>query len=596
MSEHIEATQITDEQVGLPAGLEPIRFEVVRNALVTATDEMATALRRSAYSTNVKTRNDFSCAFFDRDLRVTAQAFTQPVHLGSFVQLVPRSVRTYGLDKLQPGDMIVTNNPYGGGSHLNDVTVIAPVFYDGACIGYLANLVHHVDVGGGAPASIGAFQEIYQEGIIIPPVKLVAGGEINDDVFRLMLAQMRSKRETAGDFRAQIAANITGARRLRELIEPLGLDTFNAYNDALIDYTRRRTRRELQKLPHGTFSADGTIDNDGFTDRRVHLQVSITIDSDRIVFDTTGSDAQRRAPVNSTFAQTFSACAYAFKVLIDQDIPVNQGFYDLVHLNAPPGTVTNSEPPAPVVGGWETHARLADIILKALAPALPERIIAGTKGMMCQAGFGVVTPHEYYCFYEALGGGYGGRAHKDGPDAIQAHGQNTENAPIEEIEANYPVRILRYELIPDSGGPGRQRGGLGLRRDYQFPDYDATFTILADRDYEGPWGLFGGHSGTRAAYVLNPDGDNKRLGSKLTVSLQKGDVISYQTCGGGGYGPPEEREPAAVLADVREGKIGPQQAREIYRVAIDTESWTVDIAATQRLRMQPNDGNSGGEA
>ncbi|MBI3980086.1 MAG: hydantoinase B/oxoprolinase family protein [Chloroflexi bacterium] len=572
--------------------LDPIRFEVIRNALVAATEEMALALRRSAYSTNIKTRSDFSCAFFDRDLRVIAQAFTQPVHLGSFVELVPRAVRAYGPDRLRPGDMLVSNDPYGGGVHLNDVTVIAPAFYRGQLFGYLANLAHHNDVGGGAPASIGAFREVFQEGVIIPAVKLVAGGAIVDDVFRLILAQIRSKRETAGDFRAQIAANVTGERRLGELADRLGTDVLVAAIDAVVDYTRRRTRQELTRLPRGTFQAEGYVDNDGYTDQRVRLCAGVTVDGDGVLFDLAGSDPQRRAPVNSTFAQTFSACAYALKCLIDQDVPVNQGFYDLVRVNAPLGTVTNCRPPAPVVGGWETQTRLVDVIFKALAPAMPDRLVAGTKAMMCQVGFGGIAPRtgEYYCFYEALAGGYGGRIRKDGPDAVQTHGQNTENAPIEEIEANYPVRIDRYELVPDSDGPGRQRGGLGLRRDYLFPDHEVTFTILADRDREGPWGLFGGLSGRRAEYVLNPDGEARMLGSKVTVEMHPGEVMSYRTCGGGGYGAPEERDPELVLADVRDGKVTAERARSVYRVVIDQDTWTIDAAATAAVRQKS--GNS----
>jgi N-methylhydantoinase B len=494
------------------------------------------------------------------------------------------------LENLQPGDMLVTNDPYGGGVHLNDVTVIAPVWYQGQVLGYLANLVHHVDVGGGAPASIGAFQEVYQEGIIIPVVKLVAGGEIVDDVFRLMLAQMRSKRITAGDFRAQIAANVTGQRRLHELVERFNAEELTSYINAIIDYTRRRTQHEIDALPRGNFVADGYLDNDGFTDQRVHLCMSITIDDVGILFDLTGSDPLRRAPVNSTYAQTFSACAYALKCLIDQDVPVNQGFYDLVRVDAPLGTVVNSKAPAPVVGGWETNSRVTDIIFKALSEVLPEKTMAGTKAMMCQAGFGVLDPvsEEYYCFYEALAGGYGGRFSKDGPDAVQAHGQTTENAPVEEIEANYPVRITRYELIPDTGGPGKYRGGLGLRRDYQLPNHAATFTILADRDKEGPWGLFGGLSGSLASYILNPDAENRKLNSKSTVSLEPGDVISYRTCGGGGYGPAHERDPQLVLRDVREGKVSYDKAVEMYEVVVDVDTWTVDEAATRRLRTGSN--------
>jgi len=567
--------------------LDPIRFEVIRNALVAATDEMAATLRRSAYSTNIKTRADFSCSFFDRDLRAVAQAFTQPVHLGSLVELVPRAVRAYGIERLQPGDMLVTNDPYGGGVHLNDITVIAPVHDRGAVVGYLATLAHHVDVGGGAPASVAAFREVFQEGVIIPPVRLVEAGRMVDDVFRLILAQIRSKRETAGDFRAQVAANTTGARRIAELLGRYGRETVAAYAAALVEYTRQRTRTEIARLPRGSFAAEGSVDNDGFTDRPVHLAVRVVIDEDGVLFDLEGCDPQRRAPVNSTYAQTFSACAYALKALLDPDLPVNAGFYEFVRLNAPLGTVVNARPPAPVVGGWETQVRVNDLFFKALSVALPNAVPAGTKAMQCHAGFGGIDPRsgEYYCFLETLAGGYGGRVERDGPDAVQTHGQNTENAPVEETEANYPVRILRYELVPDSEGPGRRRGGLGLRRDYMFPDADTTFTILADRDREGPWGLFGGHSGRRAEYVLNPGTPaERRLGSKVTLELQPGDVVSYRTCGGGGYGPPQNREPERVLRDVREGKVSVDRARDLYRVAIDTRSWTVQAAETARLR------------
>jgi N-methylhydantoinase B len=572
--------------MSVPAPLDPVRFEVIRNALVEVTEEMAITLRRCAYSTNIKTRADFSCAFFDRDLRAVTQAFTQPVHLGSMSESVPRAVRDYGPEKLGPGDAVLTNFPYPSGAHLNDITLIAPVQHRGRMFGYVANLAHHVDVGGGAPASIGPFREVYQEGVIIPPVKLVQAGGIVPDVFRLVLAQIRSRHETAGDFRAQVAANATGARRLAALLDRHGADTVDAVMGELLAYTERRTRAAVAQLPRGVFAAEGTLDSDGFTDRPVRLAARVVIDDAGVLFDLTGSDAQRRGPVNSTYAQTFSACAYVLKALINPDIPVNAGFYRLVRVVAPEGTVVHATPPAPVVGGWETQMRLTDVLLKALAPALPQCVPAGTKGMICHAGFGGIDPRDghYYCFLETLAGGYGGRDGLDGPDAVQTHGQNTENAPIEETELNYPVRITRYELVDDSGGPGRFRGGLGLRRDYLFPDHTATFTILADRDREGPWGLFGGEPGRRAAYILNPDHEDRPLGAKVTIELQPGDVVSYRTCGGGGYGPPQGRDPQLVLRDVREGKVSVPQAEGVYRVAIDTRTWTVLEDATARLR------------
>lgn len=569
-----------------PTLIDPIQFEVTRNALVEAADEMAIAMRRSAYSTNIKTRADFSCAVFDHRLQTIAQAFTQPVHLGSMVESVPRAVRQYGPEKLGPGDAILTNYPYPSGAHLNDIILISPVFYREQLFGYVANLAHHVDVGGGAPASVGAFREVFQEGVIIPPVRLVRAGQIESDVFQLVLAQIRSKHETAGDFRAQLAANNTGARRLVALLDRYGLETCNRYIEELIAYTDRRTQAELAKLPFGVFAAEGYLDTDGFTDRPVRLAARLTIDAGGAHFDLTGSDPQRRGPVNSTFAQTFSACAYVLKCLIDPDVPTNSGFYRWVRVLAPSGTVVNAEPPAPVVGGWETQTRLTDVIFKALSPALPDRMPAGTKAMQCHAGFGGIDPRtgKYYCFLETVAGGYGARSTSDGPDAVQTHGQNTENAPVEETELNYPVRIVRYELVDDSGGPGRQRGGLGLRRDYLFADHEVTFTILADRDRQGPWGLFGGEAGRRAEYILNPDGEARRLSSKTTLELKPGDVISYRTCGGGGYGPAVERDPRRVLDDVRSGKVSSGQARDVYRVVIDSSNWTINEAKTAQMR------------
>jgi N-methylhydantoinase B len=565
------------------AAVDPISFEVIRNALVAATDEMVLALKRSAYSTNIKTRSDFSCAFFDAQLRSVAQGFNQPVHLGSMVEQVPKAVLGYGPENLGPGDVIVTNDPHPSGVHLNDVSLISPVHSGGELLGYVANLAHHVDVGGGAPASIGAFREVFQEGVIIPPVKLVRGGKIVDDVFRLVLAQIRSKHETAGDFRAQIAANATGVRRIQALVDRHGLDTIRATMEELLEYTERRTRAELEQLPHGVYEAEGFVDNDGYTDEPVRLQARIEIGPDGIHFSTAGSDPQRRAPVNSTYAMTFSACAYALKCLIDPDLPVNDGFYRLVSVDAPAGTVTNCTWPAPVVGGWETQTRLVDVFFHALLPAFPERLPAGTKAMMCQAGFGSldVESATYTCFYDTFAGGYGGRHASDGPDAVQAHGQNTENAPVEETELNYPVRIETLALVEDSDGPGRFRGGLGLRKDYRFDLY-TTFTILADRDKAGPHGVFGGHPGRVAEYVHIRDGVETRLSSKTTLDLVPGDVISVRTCGGGGYGPPEQRDPERVLRDVLEGKVSAERARALYKVAIADRR--VDEAATRELR------------
>ncbi len=565
---------------------DPIKFEVVRNAFVFATEEMAATLRRSAYSTNVKTRADFSCGLYDRQLRTVAQSFNQPAHLGSLARLVPQVVREYGVDNLGPGDGLLVNDPYRGGGHLNDITLISPIHYHGQLAGYVANLAHHVDVGGGAPASIGAFQEIYQEGIQIPGVKLVHEGVIVPDIFKLVMAQVRSKRETAGDFRAQIAANATGVRRVCELIGRLGFEAVFDYIDELISYTERRTRAEIKKLPRGSCQAIGYMEDDGFTDEPVRLQVKIDVTDEGIHFDLTGCDPQRRAPVNSAYSQTFAACAFALKCLTDPDVPVNEGFYRVLSVTAPPGTVVNCTYPAPVVGGWETAIRLVETIFKAFSDVMPERVPAGCKSMICHSGFGGIDPRsgEYYCYLETVAGGYGGRFGKDGPDAVQGHTQNTENAPIEETEYGYPVRFVRYGLVEDSDGPGKWRGGLGVQRDYEMIDHAASFTILADRAKLAPFGLFGGLPGKLAEYILNPDREARHLGTKSTVQLKAGDVVSFRTCGGGGYGSPLERDPALVVEDVRNEKVSLARARRFYGVAVDSATWTYDAVETARIR------------
>ncbi|MBM3459555.1 MAG: hydantoinase B/oxoprolinase family protein, partial [Armatimonadetes bacterium] len=430
------------------------------------------------------------------------------------------------------------------------------------------NTCHHVDVGGGAPASIGAFQEIYQEGIILPVVKLVSGGEVVADLLKMVLANVRAKKEVAGDLRAQIVANGIGIRGLASLVDRYGIPTFRAYVDRLIEYSAQRIEAELERLPRGSFAAETCLDDDGVSGEPVRLKARVTIDGETATFDFTGADPARPSPMNCNLTQAFTACVYVLKCLVDPDIPINEGFYRPIRVIAPEGSAVNPRPPTAIVGGWEVCARLVEVLFKALSEALPERVPAGTKGMICHAGFGGIDPRtgEYYCFLETLAGGYGGRISSDGPDAVQTHAQNTQNAPVEETEMNYPVRITGYGLIPDSEGPGRFRGGLGLYREYTFLDHEPVFTILADRAKFPPWGLFGGEAGRRARYLLISGGQERELPSKTTVRLRKGDAIRMETCGGGGYGPARERDPERVRRDVRERKVSPARARACYGV------------------------------
>jgi N-methylhydantoinase B len=564
---------------------DPVLLEVIRYALSAAADEMALALQRAAYSTNIKTRQDFSCAIFDRAARLVAQSFSQPVHLGSLTHFVPRIIAEYGADALRPGDGILCNDAHRGGVHLNDVCLVAPVFHAGELVAYVATIAHHVDVGGGTPGSLtGLSREIYQEGLRIAPVRILVEGRIDERLLNLIAANVRAPRETSGDLRAQAAGVHVGARRLTELITHHGWPTLSTAIDALIDYSERRVRAAIGRLPSGVYRATGWMDNDGVSDEPVRVEVEITIAADSVRFDLSGSDAQRPCPINATYAMTLSNCAYALRVLLDDDVPINAGFYRAIEVVAPPGSIVHAQPPAAVGGGWETAFRVCETALQALAAAVPERLAAGSKGCLCNIAFGGPSrrPDERYVFYETMGGGYGGRATKDGIDAVQPHGQNTENAPVEETEAGYPVRILRYTLVPDSEGAGRHRGGLGLRRDYCF-EQPVTFSVLADRARFAPWGLAGGADAPSARYVRDPYGAAQALPSKFSLQLQPGEVISVQMAGGGGYGPPWERDPARVRDDLRDGKISSERACAVYGV-VCTEAGDVDGAATEAAR------------
>src|SRR5712692_436669 len=569
----------------LSPDIDPVRFEVLRNALLAITEEMGATLRRAAYSTNIKTRGDFSCAFFDRELRTIAQAFAQPSHLGSLAHIVPCAIRAYGAEHLQPGDGILINDPYLGGVHLNDITLITPVFHAGAVFGYVANIAHHVDVGGGAPGSIGVGSEIYQEGLVIPPIRFVKGGQIDRDLFAMIRSNFRGTREISGDFRAQTAANRLGVQRVEALLAEHGAAELGRHLDELLAYTERRTAAAFARFPDGRFAAESFMDGDGFTDEPIRLAATVEIERGRVRVDLTGCDDQRRSPTNATSSQTYSGVVYVLKCLIDPDIPVNDGFYRLIDIRSRPGSVVHAQHPAAVAAGWEIAMQLCDLLFKALAPALPDRVVAGTKGCVCNIAFGGVNPAdgEYFTYYETIAGGYGATLTTDGMDAVQAHFQNTENAPVEETEANYPVRILRYALIDDSEGAGQYRGGLGVRRDYTFPGHAPSFSILSDKAKYAPWGLFGGGAARPAKYILNPDTAARELPSKITLQLQPGDVVSVQTPGGGGCAPVWHRPPALVAADVAAGKISIPRARQVYGVVVHPDTYTVDEAATAAL-------------
>ena len=546
--------------------MDPVTFEVIRNALVNVTEEMALTVRRAAYSTNIKTRADFSCAFFDNRLRCIAQSFAQPPHPISLATIAPASIEEFGADRLGPGDAIVVNDPHRGASHLNDISVISPAFAGEKRIGFVANMAHHVDVGGSSPASLGVNKEIFQEGLILPPTRVAIAGEIDDNVMNLILSNIRAPRETSGDLRAQLSANVIGCRRISELNQRFSVETLEAFFDELIDYTERWTDREIRKLPEGVYQVEGYRDDDGFTDEPIHLVLKLEIKDGTVTLDPTGSSPQRASPMNCIRSMTATAPAFIVRCLIDDRVPVNTGYLRRIRTTGPDGLICTAQRPAAVVGGWETVFRMTELLWLALHPALPERVPAASKGLIVNIGFGGHDPRksEYYCYMETIGGGNGARPSKDGPDAVQTNIHNTENAPVEEVELNYPIRIKRYELIPDSCGAGTYRGGLGIRREFEFPYADCSFTVLSDGRKFPPWGLAGGQSARPAKFTFDPEGENRDLPSKITVEVPKGGCVRVETPGGGGFGDPGQRNPEKVARDLRDGKITQTVARDIY--------------------------------
>ena len=561
-------TRNTDNASSLSSGMDPVTFEVIRNAVVNLTEEMAVTVRRAAFSTNIKTRADFSCAFFDAKLRCVAQSFAQPAHLVAMSTITPVSIREFGADNLNAGDAIVVNDPHRGASHLNDITIISPVEIDGERIGYVANMAHHVDVGGSSPASLGVNKELCQEGIILPPTRIARRGTIDDNILKLILANLRAPRETNGDLRAQMSANVVGIRRMNTLHKKYTATVLRTFFDELINYTDRWTERAFRSLPEGTYETEGYRDDDGFSDEPVLLKVKVTIKDGHVHLDPSGSSAQRLSPINCVRPMAKCAIAFVARCLVDDGIPVNDGFLNRIHVDGPDGLVCTALRPAAVVGGWELVSRMTELIFRSLHPVLPNRIPAAGKGCIVNIGFGGPDPRrgEYYCYMETIGGGNGARPTKDGPDGIQTNLQNTENAPIEEVELHYPIRIKRYELITDSCGAGRYRGGMAIRRDFEFPYAECSWTVLSDGRKFAPWGLMGGAEGSCARFIFDPEGEHRDLPSKCTIEVPKGGCVRVETPGAGGFGDPHERDKNAVQRDLRDGKISIEAAKTFYAI------------------------------
>jgi N-methylhydantoinase B len=531
---------------------DPIRLEVFKHLFASVAEEMGMVLRRTSYSPNIKERRDFSCALFDAEGRMIAQAAHIPVHLGAMPISVSEAVRTMAF---APGDVVILNDPFHGGTHLPDITLITPIFIgdepEQRLFGFAANRAHHSDVGGMTPGSMPLSQELYQEGVIIPPLKLVEAGHLNQPMLSLLLANVRTPDERTGDLRAQMAANQKGVERMQELVAKYGRAEVEHYMAGLLQYAERMTRRLIHDLPDGTYAFRDRMDDDGVDPEPAEIVVNITIAGDEATVDFTGTSLQRKGSINAVYAITLSATYYVFRALIGLDIPSNSGCLEPIKVIAPEGTLVNARPPAAVAGGnVETSQRITDVLLGALAQACPDRVPAASQGTMNNFTAGGWDPERgrRYAYYETIAGGMGARPGKAGADAIHTHMTNTMNTPIEALEYAYPFRVQRYEIRRGSGGAGRYRGGDGLCRDIQLL-YDAQVTILSDRRKFAPYGLAGGEAGEAGRNLLVRAGKEQALPGKVSLPVEAGDVISIWTPGGGGWGSYELSPPLPRLGE-----------------------------------------------
>ena len=547
---------------------DPTTLEIYRALYTSVAEEMGIALRRTAFSPNIKERRDYSCAVFDAKGRVIAQGDHMPVHLGSMPMAVAAALREI---KLQPGDVVALNDPFAGGTHLPDVTLVMGVWAKAGGTGekgkggreksdrksrpitlsplpssplplfYVANRAHHADIGGATPGSMGLATDIYGEGLSIPPIRLVRNGELDEDVMRLILANVRSHDERRGDFQAQIGSLRTGATRLLEIVERRGEREAADYATHLIEYSARLMRNAIDSIPDGSYEAEDALDDDGVSDREIPIRVRITIEGKKALVDFTGSALQVSGPVNAVEAITVSAVSYVFRCLLAADVPASAGLMSPIEVVAPEGSVVNAVHPAAVAGGnVETSQRVVDVLFKALSQALPNRIPAASQGTMNNLTIGGIDPRpgsgrREFSYYETVAGGMGARPGEDGISAIHTHMTNSLNTPAEALEYAYPLRVREYKIRKGSGGKGKRNGGDGVIRELETLA-PARMSLLADRRKRGPYGLAGGDNGKPGTAAIIRDGRKRKIGSKGSWELEAGDRVRIETPGGGGFG------------------------------------------------------------
>jgi N-methylhydantoinase B len=573
--------------------VDPITFSVVAGALLSLAREMETTLRNASLSPIINIGKDFSCALFTADAQLVTQACNCPGHVGSMHFAVLSCLDAFGSEGISEGDMYLLNDPYRGGTHLPDITLIAPIFFRGELLMFAGNRAHHSDVGGSVPGSFPLSREIFEEGVRFPPVKYMSRGRRAESILDILLANVRSPREVEGDLEAQFAANHAGARAFIELVRKFGRDALLSCIAGYLDHSERSFRANL-KLPEGVYAAEDWMDGDGTNEGPKRIRAALTVRGTDVYVDFSGTDKQAAGPINSVFATTASMIVTALLGLTDPTIMPNHGFYRPIHVKAPAGTLVNPTFPFPAVGFPDVCNRIVEVLMEALTPVIPERVIAATSGTTTNAFFGGTDPRtgEHYVWYSINSqGGWGGRADGDGWHNVCFIEANGWDIPVETIEYRYPWRVVAYKLRDDSSGAGRRRGGKGNYLALTPIGHDAVFSINGDRAATPPYGIFGGHPGaTGRCRIYRADGTVERIAPKMMkadrIQLRAGETIVIEAPSGGGYGDPLERESELVHADVRDGIVPLDSARKDYGVVVDPQTFEVDETATQNLRKQ----------
>ena len=546
------------------SAMDPVTVEVVRNKLDGIANEMELTLLKSSFSPIVKEGLDASASLFTLDGETLAQAIAIPIHLATLMPCVGAILKEFPLDRMRPGDTYLMNDPYLGGTHLPDIAVVMPVFHHGRPIALAATMTHHQDVGGMAPGSIPTnATEVFQEGIRLPPLKLRDGDAFNDTPLKILRRNVRIPETFEGDLMAQVAACSVGVRRLGALAESLGANQLLAIFQELLDRSEAMTRQALRAIPEGTFGYVDYLDNDGIDlDRRIRIELSVTVRDGHMTVDFTGTSGQVRGPFNVVPSGSLAAACYAVRAITDRTIPTNGGCFRPVSLVLPEGNLVNPKEPAPVNSRTATIKRITGCILGAFAQAMPDRVPADNGGELLVLAFGGTRPDgSRYVTGELIAGGSGAAPNKDGVDVIETDATNCMNLPAEALEMDAPIRVHQVALRRDSGGPGRWRGGLGIVREYEILSGEVRFTHRGERHFCPPRGRAGGHDGAMARTVIKrAEGQDETVPSKLVTTLHAGDRVVFETAGGGGYGDPKERDRERVRDDILDGKVSPEAA------------------------------------